>query len=62
MAKRAALTIEVYESGISGQAPYLVKGYRRDGGTPETHPIESDKILLDWVKGQLKRLAMEASL
>ncbi len=62
MAKRATLTIEVYESGVSGSAPYLVTGYRTDGGTPRVYPKESDAEVVSWVKGQLKRLYMERNL
>jgi len=59
---RATLTIEVYEGSISGQAPFLVTGYRRDGGTPQVYPKESDKAVVDWLKGQLKRLNMERTI
>jgi len=57
--KRATLTIDVYERGISGQASFLVKVSRKDGGVPQTYPAESKVGVIAWVSQELKRLDME---
>ncbi len=57
--KKATLTIDVYGRRVSGQAPYLVRASRGDGGTPRTYPAESDASVIAWVKQELKRIYME---
>ncbi len=59
MAKKAMLTIDVYESGVPGSAPYLLKASRKDGGVPRTYPAESKASVVAWVEQELKRIAME---